>query len=215
MSTLVESLPPMIVFFALAAAYLIGSLPGSLLIGRLLGKDDPRRSGSGNAGATNALRTGGAVYGLAVLAFDLGKGVLAVLLPTAMGAGEGSGLAHACGAAVVVGHVYPAFFGFRGGKGAATLIGALLVLAPFQLLPGVAVWAVTLVLTGFVGLSTVLGMTAVALALTVAHWPAVTAPPAAFGAAMWLLIVYTHRGNLQRALTGRENRFRRAMLFRR
>lgn len=198
---------------AVLLAYLLGSLSGGLLIGRLLGKDDLRRSGSGNAGATNALRTGGRGYGLGVLAFDLVKGMLAaaflpLLAPLPW-------LAYACGAAVVLGHVYPVFYGFAGGKGAATLIGVLLVVAPEALLPGLAVWLISLGLTGYVGLSTVLGMVAVAtaLALRFGLWP--LQPAIAFALAMLALTVYTHRGNLRRVLAGNENRFERAMLLRR
>lgn len=198
---------------ALVLAYLLGSLPGGLLLGRLLGKEDLRRGGSGNAGATNALRTGGRGYGLGVLVFDLVKGVLAaaflpLLAPLPW-------LAFACGAAVVLGHVYPVFYGFAGGKGAATLIGVLLVVAPAALLPGLAVWLACLGLTGYVGLSTVLGMVAVtaALAFRLGLWP--LQPAVAFALAMLALTVYTHRGNLRRALAGNENRFERAMLLRR
>lgn len=198
----------------IAAAYLIGALSGSLIIGRLLGKADVRESGSGNAGATNALRTGGRGYGLAVLVFDLGKGVFAALaLPALLGAPAWS--AYACGAAAVIGHVYPIYYGFRGGKGAATLIGVLMVVAPWPLLGGFVVWVLTLVMTGFVGLATILGMTAVMLVLGAAYWPAVVSAPVGFGLLMWLLIVYTHRDNIRRMRDGSESRFERAMLFRR
>jgi glycerol-3-phosphate acyltransferase PlsY len=198
---------------ALVLAYLLGSLAGSLLLGRLLGKEDLRRSGSGNAGATNALRTGGHGFGLGVLAFDLAKGVLVtaflpLLAPLPW-------LAYACGAAAVLGHVYPVFYGFAGGKGAATLIGVLLIVAPKALLPGLAVWLVCLGLTGYVGLSTVLGMAAVATALVLrlGLWP--PEPAVVFGLAMLVLTVYTHRDNLRRTFAGDENRFQRAMLLRR
>lgn len=198
---------------AVILAYLLGSLSGGLLIGRLLGKEDLRRSGSGNAGATNALRTGGRGFGLGVLIFDLVKGVVvAAFLPLLVPL---PWLVYACGAAAVLGHIYPVFYGFAGGKGAATLIGVLLVVAPTALLPGLAVWLICLGVTGYVGLSTVLGMTAVAaaLALRLGLWP--PAPAVVFGLAMLALTVYTHRGNLRRTFAGDENRFQRAMLLRR
>lgn len=195
---------------AVLLAYLLGSLSGGLLIGRLLGREDLRLSGSGNAGATNALRTGGRGYGAAVLLFDLAKGVLAAAFLPLLAPFQW--LAFACGAAAVIGHVYPVFYGFAGGKGAATLIGVLLVLAPAALLPALAVWLLCLGLTGYVGLATVFGMTIVAGALVLWHG---IAAESLFGVVMWALTVYTHRGNLQRTLAGDENRFERAMILRR
>lgn len=201
------------VLVALVLAYLMGSLSGGLLIGRMLGKEDLRQGGSGNIGATNALRTGGRGFGLAVLVFDLAKGVLAAaFLPLIFPL---PWLAYACGAAAVLGHVYPVFFGFSGGRGAATLIGVLLVVAPAALLPGLEVWLLCLGLTGYVGLSTVLGMVAVAatLAFRLGVWP--PEPAILFGLAMLVLMLYTHRDNLRRTFAGNENRFERAMLLRR
>ena len=201
----------LLVGVALIAAYLIGSLSGSLLLARAFGRADPRASGSGNAGATNALRTGGRGYGAAVLVFDLVKGVVAaLLLPALFGLGFAAALA--CGAAAVIGHVYPVFFAFRGGKGAATLIGVLLALLPGALLLGVAVWIATLVATGYVGLATLLGMVGVALATLFA--PAAGAAAKLFVIAMTALIFYTHRENIRRLRAGNENRFERVMLRR-
>lgn len=196
------------ILLALISAYLIGSLSGSLLLGRLFGQGDLRGSGSGNAGATNALRTGGRGYGAAVLVFDLLKGIVAALLVPAL-FGLGAAAALACGAAVVIGHVWPVFFGFRGGKGAATLIGVLLVLLPGSLLVGLAVWIAALTATGFVGLATVLAMGGVALACLFAPGAGLAAK--LFVLAMTVLVVYTHRGNIQRVRDGTENRFERVM----
>ncbi|WP_293626925.1 glycerol-3-phosphate 1-O-acyltransferase PlsY [Salinisphaera sp.] len=197
---------------ALVLAYLIGSLSGSLLLARAFGRPDPRMSGSGNAGATNALRTGGRGYGAAVLVFDLVKGVIAALAVPAI-CGLGFAMALACGAAAVIGHVYPVFFGFRGGKGAATLIGVLIALLPGALLLGVAVWVATLVASGYVGLATLLGMVGVALATLFA--PSAGLAAKVFVIAMTVLIFYTHRENIQRLRQGRENRFERVMWRRR
>lgn len=193
---------------ALVVAYLLGSLSGSLLLARFFGGADVRAGGSGNAGATNALRTGGRAYGVAVLVFDLAKGVLAgAIVPLVLGLGMAGALA--CGAAAVIGHVYPVFFGFRGGKGAATLIGVLLALMPMALLVGFAVWIATLATTGYVGFATILGMVGVALAVLVA--PGASAAAKVFAIAMTALIVYTHRSNIQRMRAGEENRFTRVM----
>lgn len=201
-----------LVAIALVLAYLIGSLSGSLLLARVFGRDDPRASGSGNAGATNALRTGGRGYGAAVLLFDLLKGVVAALLVPAV-FGLGFGVALACGALAVIGHVYPVFFGFRGGKGAATLIGVLIALLPGALLLGLTVWVATLVASGYVGLATLLGMLGVALATLFA--PSAGLAAKLFVLVMTVLIFYTHRDNIQRLRAGRENRFKRVMLRRR
>lgn len=200
------------VAIALVLAYLIGSLSGSLLLAGVFGRGDPRAGGSGNAGATNALRTGGRGYGAAVLVFDLLKGVVAaLLLPALFGLGFAAALA--CGAVAVLGHVYPVFFGFRGGKGAATLIGVLLALLPGALLLGVAVWVATLVASGYVGLATLLGMLGVALATLFA--PSAGLAAKLFVIAMTALIFYTHRDNIRRLRAGRENRFERIRLWRR
>lgn len=197
---------------AVLAAYLLGSLSGGLLLGRFFGQGDLRSSGSGNAGATNALRAGGRAYGLSVLLFDLVKGALAAGLVPWL-AGAMAPLTFTCGAAAVIGHVWPVFFGFRGGKGAATCIGVLLVLLPGALIMGAAVWIATLVASGFVGLATMLGMLGVALACLFA--PGATFAAKVFVVFMTALIVYTHRENIARMRAGNENRFARAMFWRR
>lgn len=195
---------------ALVVAYLIGSLSGALLLGRLFGQSDLRTSGSGNAGATNALRSGGKAYGAAVLLFDLLKGVIGAGLVAWLITGSLGGWAFACGGAVVLGHVYPLYFGFRGGKGVATIIGVLLVLLPVALIAGVVVWVATLVATGFVGLAAVTGMAAIALWCVVTH--AALDVPTVFTLVMTALVAYTHRENIARIRAGTEERSTRAML---
>jgi glycerol-3-phosphate acyltransferase PlsY len=201
-------------------AYLLGSLMGGLIVGRVYGGVDIRTQGSGNAGGTNALRTQGKVFALWVMLIDIGKGVLATALaahmPMPMHGGPeplGQGWVTAlCGALAVVGHVYPVFYGLRGGKGAATFLGSLSVIAPLALVPGLIVFALTLVLTGYVGLSTVLAVWGVALFLLMRCGP--MSSQFAFGLAMAFFILYTHRSNIQRLLNGTENRFTRVMLLR-
>lgn len=199
-------------------AYLLGSLVGSLVLGRLKGVDI-RTQGSGNAGATNALRTQGKAFALAVLLIDFGKGLIAAGLiawlplpglhnnPT-LSLGWG---AAACGAAAVLGHVYPVFFRFRGGKGMATYVGALAALSPLALLAGLAVWAGTLALSGYVSLATVVSVWAVALFALGSD--GARSPVFAFALALALFILYTHRSNLRRLRHGTENRFERARLL--
>jgi glycerol-3-phosphate acyltransferase PlsY len=200
-------------------AYLLGSVLGSLVVGRLRGVDI-REQGSGNAGGTNALRTQGARFALGVVVIDVGKALLAVgVLPGLALPGIGldaavnrNWLAVACAAAAVIGHVYPVWHEFRGGKGAATLIGTVAVLAPAALLPVFAVWLACVMLTGYVGLATMLAT----LALPV--WVAIVQPGNTalllFGVAMTAFIAYTHRSNIARMRAGNENRARRLWLLR-
>lgn len=191
----------------LLAAYLLGSLSGSLLLGRLRGVDI-RRHGSGNAGGTNALRTLGWRFALGVVVIDVGKGALAAWL----GLRFAPGCAYPAAALAVVGHVWPLWHGFRGGKGAATVVGALLVLWPQALLPLLAVWALVLVASGYVGLSTVLAMASLPV---FAWWQQAGPARTGFALAMALFLLFTHRGNLQRLRRGTESRFERARLLRR
>ena len=143
--------PVFTVACVLCVAYLLGSLSGSLLLGRLRGVD-VRTMGSGNAGGTNAFRTQGLRFALGVVLIDVGKGALAAWLALRFApewAWPAAGLA-------VLGHVWPVWHGFRGGKGAATAVGALLVLWPLAVPLMLGVWLLVLVTTGYVGLSTVL-----------------------------------------------------------
>src|SRR6185312_11467141 len=200
-------------------AYLLGSLMGGLLVGRVYGGVDIRKQGSGNAGSTNALRTQGKIFALWVFIIDIGKGVAAVWLvpaiPLPVPGGElltAPWTAAVCGMLAIVGHVFPVFFGFRGGKGAATYVGAVSVLVPMALIPGFIVFVFTLTLSGYVGLSTVLATWAVAVFTLIGC--GVSSPYFVFGLAMALFILYTHRSNIQRLLAGNENRFHRAMIWR-
>lgn len=201
-------------------AYLLGSLIGSLIVGQLRGGVDIRKLGSGNAGGTNALRTQGAGFAAWVMLIDIGKGWLAtavfpvIALPLV---GVDSTIARdwltvACASGVVLGHVYPVWYGFRGGKGAATLIGVLIGLEPMALAPLLAVWFVVVALSGYVGLATMVAVAAFPLYLTLAHDQPSFAY-LAFGIAMTLFVCYTHRSNIERMLAGTENRARRLWLL--
>lgn len=202
-------------------SYLAGALNGSLILGRLAGVDI-RKLGSGNAGGTNALRTLGRGFAARVMLIDVGKGFLPPwLLPglalpgVALDPEVGRGwLTMACAGAAVVGHCYPVWFGFRGGKGAATAIGALLAIAPALLLPGLAAFALVLMLTGFVGAATMSAALLMPLALLVTR--GLQQPELLlFLVGLALFILYTHRENIRRMREGRENRMARAMLLRR
>jgi glycerol-3-phosphate acyltransferase PlsY len=191
-------------------AYLLGSLSGSLLLGRLRGVDI-RRHGSGNAGGTNALRTQGWKFALGTVLVDVGKGALAVWLAQRYG-GAVAWLPWAAAAAAVLGHVWPVFHGFRGGKGAGTLVGALLVLWPLAVAVLVGVWLLVLSIGGYVGLSTVL---AAASLVPLALLDGPTPLRLGFAAAFALFILFTHRGNIARLRAGTESRFERMRLWRR
>lgn len=209
-------MPPIaLTVLLLLCAYLLGSVSGSLLLGRLRGVDI-RRHGSGNAGGTNALRTLGWRFALGVVAIDVGKGALAAWLALRF-APLGQALdvtahGYAAAACAVVGHVWPLWHGFRGGKGAATAVGGLLMLWPWSIGVLLPVWMLVLVATGYVGLSTVLA----ALALPLLAW-GTDAEPARLWFSMFaaLFIAFTHRANLQRLRQGTESRFERARLLHR
>ena len=202
----------------LIVAYLLGSISGSLLLGRFRGVDI-RREGSGNAGGTNAFRTQGVLFALGVVIIDIGKGVLAsgpvasaqLLGPPAY---DPIVISLACGFAAVVGHIWPLYHGFRGGKGAATFIGAVIVRLPWGILPLLAVWLLTLLLTGYVGLATV--MTALAV-IPVFLWLAPESHFLAyqvFALASAALVIFAHRSNLRRLARGEEHCFEKARLLR-
>ena len=194
-------------------AYLLGTLLGSMILGRLRGVDI-RRMGSGNAGATNALRTQGKGFGLSVLVLDIGKGVLAVLwLPALVLPGVAldadvsrQWLALACGFAVILGHVYPVWFGFRGGKGVATVVGVVGALEPRLLLPLFSCWFIVLLLTGYVGLASMLA--GVALVVAVYIVDAGDIPLLAFCILITAFVIFTHRANIARMAAGTEHRAR-------
>lgn len=194
---------------AIAVAYLTGSLSGGLLLGRLAGVD-LRGTGSGNVGATNAVRALGPLLGVAVFAFDAGKGAVATALVPRLG--TAAWLPAACAAAAVIGHVFPVWFRFRGGKGFATALGAIAVLSPLALAPIAGVWVLLLVLTGYVSVATLCAVSAYPL-FALAQWRLQRLPVLVFAAALALFLFYTHRDNLRRLARGDEHRFRRVWLF--
>lgn len=187
------------------AAYLIGSISGSLAMGRWRGVDI-RTMGSGNAGGTNAFRTQGLGFALPVVLIDIGKGCLAAYLPILVGKGAESALGAQvlCAAAAVIGHCYPLWHGFRGGKGAGTALGTFIVIAPTVILPAVVIWLLTLIATGWVGLATIVAFIALAPLLL---WQQQPMPVITYGLFLGVLILFTHRSNIRRMLDGTENRF--------
>ncbi len=196
-------------------SYLLGSVVGSLVVGRLRGGVDIRTLGSGNAGGTNALRTQGKTFAAWVLLIDIGKGWVAaaliarILLPgVAAAPGEiRVWLPAACGVASIVGHIYPAWHGFRGGKGVATLVGVVIGLDPSLLLPMLLTWFAAVLLFGFVGLASMLAAASLPIYVSlVGIEPGL--PLATFGVLVTALIVFTHRSNIARMRARTEPRAR-------
>jgi glycerol-3-phosphate acyltransferase PlsY len=201
-------------------AYLLGSVVGSLVVGRLKGGVDIRQMGSGNAGATNALRTQGKGFAIAVIIIDIAKGWLAAgLLPAIALPGvpasppeSAAWLPAACGFAAIIGHCFPVWHGFRGGKGVATLVGAFAGLDAWLLLPLFATWLAVVAVFGFVGLASIVASLALPGYLLMRDGVGIT-PEMCFAVACGLLVLFTHRGNLRRMLAGNEPRARRLWLF--
>ena len=211
-------MPALVSSFALLlAAYLLGSLSGSLLLGSLRGVDI-RTQGSGNAGGTNALRTQGWKFALGVVLIDVGKGALSAWLGLRYGPASEAlpphALAYATAFAAAIGHVWPVWHGFRGGKGVGTLLGGLLVAWPAVVPWLLLAWLAVLVSSGYVGLASVI---AVACVVPLAWFIGIEADNARrlFACAAALLVLFTHRGNLQRLRAGSESRFERIRLLRR
>lgn len=198
-------------FVKVVLAYLLGSVSGSMVVGAIR-HVDIRESGSGNAGGTNAFRTQGFWFALGVVIIDIGKGALAVwalpMVDFGLPGGQVGALYQqlACGFAAVLGHCYPLWYGFRGGKGAGTAIGALLVIEPVVIVPMLVTWLVVLMITGWVGLGTMLAAMSLIPAFILLDAPAATV---LFAVLLAGFIVFTHRSNIRNMLNGSENRFER------
>jgi len=196
-------------------SYLIGSISGSMVIGKFK-KVDIREMGSGNAGGTNAFRTQGALFALGVIAIDIFKGFAAAYY-IGKGYGEISNITLFCGFASVIGHIYPIYHNFKGGKGAGTLIGVLLALPiPLLLIPLlILIWLIVIIFTGYVGLGTII--TSMCFPLYLYFLPIndylINAELINFGIICSLLIIFTHRSNIIRMHKGEENQFEKIMIF--
>ena len=192
----------MLTLLVVAVAYLVGSLPFSFLVARAFGVKDVRRVGSGNVGATNVLRSAGRAAGLLAFLLDAGKGAAATLLAARLAPSDAA-LPALAALLAVVGHMYPVWLRFQGGKGVATGLGAFAPLAPLAALAAVAGFAAVAWATRYVSLGSVAG----ALALVLLAWllggsaPVVGSALVAAG-----LIVFRHRSNLRRVLGGTERR---------
>ena len=190
---------------ALLAAYLVGSLSFAVIISRFMGLADPRSYGSKNPGATNVLRSGNKAAALLTLAFDALKGYVPVLLVLMFGAryGFGSGTAAFVGLAAFIGHLWPVFFGFKGGKGVATAAGAILAINPGLGLCTLASFAIVVAFSRYVSLASV-----VAAVFAPFYQALIWDVDASLLAiiVMSLLLVWRHEGNIRKLLAGTENK---------
>jgi len=186
-------------------AYLIGSVSFAVLASRVFHLPDPRTYGSGNPGAANVLRSGKVPAALFTLLGDAAKGVAAVLLARLLAPTFDFGpvTVALCALAVVLGHLYPVFFGFKGGKGVATSFGALLALSPWAALVAAAVFVLVVALFRYVSLASILAAGAAALVSPlVLGWGAESAAVLAIAA----LVIWRHRANIQRLQHGTESK---------
>lgn len=209
-------------FVILLLSYLVGSIPASIWIGRLFYGLDVRCHGSGNAGATNAFRVLGWKAGLLATVVDLGKGLLAAgviatiridAVPELFGAWEAATAVRLlAGVACVVGHMFPIWAGFRGGKGVNTSAGVLFALTPITMLITIAVFAIVLLTSRYVSLASLLAAitfpSAVAIRRYVFHIETLDPSLLIFGIVLALGIIVMHRANIRRLLAGTENRVR-------
>jgi glycerol-3-phosphate acyltransferase PlsY len=186
---------------AIVAAYLIGAVPIGYLIGRAFGVADIRRHGSGNIGAANVLRTVGRLPALLTLGGDIAKGYAAVAFGATLVGGPSGGAPAACAVAAVIGNCWSVFLGFRGGKGVATGLGALLRLVPWAMLPAAAVWLGVTVSFRYVSLGSILAALCAALGALLLGYPGPSVL-AAFG--VGTIVVARHHANIARLLAGHE-----------
>jgi len=176
------------------AAYLLGSVPVGVIVAGWFNSDDPRTLGSGNIGATNVARTAGGGAGLVTLAGDCLKGFLAVIIARIFGAGDG--VAALSGLAAFLGHLYPVFLDFKGGKGVATALGVFIALSPLASLLALIVFAVGAAWSHYVSLGSLAA--AITMPVFLSHYTALV---------MAGFIIYRHRDNILRICRGEESRF--------
>jgi len=182
-------------------AYLIGSVPFAWLLARRWGAADLRRVGSGNIGAANVLRASGVKAGVLVAVLDIAKGALSVMLAARFG--DNAAAPAAAGLAAIVGHIYPVWLRFRGGKGVATACGVFSMLTPLAVPPALGIFVVTVWITKYISLGSVLASIALP---PIAYALGSPAPAVAAAFAASVIIVFRHRANVLRLRAGTERR---------
>lgn len=191
----------------LVASYLLGAIPTSHLVSRVFARIDLREHGSGNLGATNLYRVLGWKYAIPVALFDIAKGAIPVVV-FAPQVSDSELFALACGVAAIVGHVFSVFVRFKGGKGVATAAGVMLGLTPLALGVAAIVWAVVVLLTGYVSLGSIAAAVVLPFAVYLLENPQ-TPELLWIDALVAAGVILLHRRNIQRLLKGTENRFGR------
>jgi acyl phosphate:glycerol-3-phosphate acyltransferase len=190
------------------AAYLLGSIPFGVILTRLFGGGDVRKTGSGNIGATNVARAAGPVAGILTLILDFGKGAAAVWMAERL-ANQSAFWMMLAGLAVLAGHCFPVWLNFRGGKGVATAAGVFLMLCPVALLGALVVFLLVVTFWRYVSLGSISAAAAMPL-LTYFLWAPHHAPPVVVSVGTLLaaiLIIYKHDANIQRLVLGEEPKF--------
>lgn len=191
----------MVAILVIVIAYLLGSLQFGILFSSLFGLDDPRKSGSGNSGATNVARSSGMKLGLLVLLGDALKGIVAVLIAQAFGFSEL--VIAASGLAAVIGHMYPVYYDFKGGKGVATALGVIIMLSITAALVAILVMVIVVAVTKYVSLGSILAAIIATVYMGAVH-PGHYMIPVII---MAILIIWRHSANIKRLIKGRENKF--------
>ena len=209
------------IFFKLLFCYLIGSVSGSILLGKFKGIDI-RKLGSGNAGGTNAFRTQGALFAAAVLVIDILKGfvstkfisIVSIPVFSTPPAVDQNLIIILCGVATIIGHVYPIYHRFKGGKGGGAAIGMVYAISWPSISLAILLWMVILIFTGYVGFGTMIG--SVSVIYFAYYFKDIIDNPyfLPFTVFLSIFIFFTHRSNIQRMISGTENRFEKAMIFR-
>jgi len=193
------------------AGYLLGSIPFGYLIVRVAGGGDVRAAGSGNIGATNVNRVAGKGAGLATLLLDVAKGYLAVWLAARVSGGDVGWMAIS-GMAAVIGHLFPVWLGFRGGKGVATAVGVFVPLCWMAVGAAALVWLVVVSISRYVSLASVVAAALLPLCMYFLYVPGTShAPPVSVSvstALVAILIIVKHRANMQRLIAGTESRLK-------
>ena len=192
------------------AAYLLGSVSFAVLVSKLMGLQDPRSFGSGNPGATNVLRTGNKTAAILTLLGDSAKGLVAVLLAQALAPGMGLGTTTVamCGLAAFLGHVFPVFLKFKGGKGVATALGVILGLNPWLALATLATWLIVAFAFRYSSLAAIVAAIFAPLYYLLGSnvaWRLDTGVGVAL-ALISLVLIYRHRANIERLISGKEPR---------
>jgi glycerol-3-phosphate acyltransferase PlsY len=213
--------PSFILILILFASYIIGSFPTSIIMGRITRGIDIRDHGSGNAGGTNVFRVLGWKPALVVVVIDVFKGwlptaYLAIMFYEATPLPDLGLFQILCGFCAVLGHTFTVFAGFKGGKGVGTLAGMLIAMFPLAVPLCILVFAITLILTGYVSVGSIIAGASLPIFLLIL--PIIGIEPAELSLLIFSLlipffIVYTHRSNISRLRNGEENRFDKAMIF--